>query len=127
MSRFEILSRGQVIGVSDLETGDPSMGVALGRFHPSPLYETVRPVFMLYRRATDPQAEGRSADEALLTRYYQERDALGLSVRSASGESVGTQWVHIDDYSDDLGMEGLEVSIAVDDSKTHERFFPDRE
>ena len=112
--------------MSDLETGDPSMGVAMGRFQPAPLYETVRPIFMLYRRATDPQAEGRSADEALLTRYYQQRDALGLTVRSAAGEPVGTRWIHIDDCSDELGAEGIDVSIAVDDAETHERFFPGR-
>ncbi|MBE5314752.1 MAG: hypothetical protein H4O13_05040 [Xanthomonadales bacterium] len=38
MRKFMFLDGGKEIGWSELELGDPPMGVALGRFHPSEHY-----------------------------------------------------------------------------------------
>jgi hypothetical protein len=42
MHRFTVYCSGVLIGHSALESGDPPMGVAFGRFSPLPAYEKVR-------------------------------------------------------------------------------------
>jgi len=43
MARFEVLANGVLIGHSELESGDPPMGVAEGRFLPSPANTAIQP------------------------------------------------------------------------------------
>jgi hypothetical protein len=124
MKRFQVFSGEKLIGYSDLEGQDPSMGVALGRFLPSDGYPEVAPVFRTWVRAMAPQPQGRPHDEELLAAYFRQRDALSLSVRTSSGEVVGTEWIHIADYSDDLGDDGYDLSICLDQRSVFERLFP---
>lgn len=123
MKRFLVFSGEKVIGSSDLAGQDPSMGVALGRFAPGEGYPDVAHVFRTWARATAPQLEGRPPDEDLLAAYYRQRDALSLSVRTSSGEVVHTEWIHVTDYSDDLGEDGYELSICLSQRSVFERLF----
>ena len=41
MPRFEVWHHAQLIGWSELESGDPPMGVAFGLFIPAPAYAGV--------------------------------------------------------------------------------------
>lgn len=83
-----------VIGWSELEKGDPPMGVAVGVLHPSAAYAGASP-------------------------------ASQLRVRPEGGpffDPVGG--VQVEDYSADLGPDGLEVSVVGIEAVTYERYFP---
>jgi hypothetical protein len=91
--KYEVFSGDVMIGWSELEAGDPPMGVAFGVFHPSD--------------------------------SYRAREAQGLRVRPegcAFFEPVAG--VHIEDYSADLGADGMEISVLGIDGDTYRRFFP---
>jgi hypothetical protein len=91
--RYEVFAGDVMIGWSELERGDPPMGVALGVFHPSEAYQGV---------------------------------AVGtLRLRPEGGaffEPVAG--VHIEDYSADLGADGIEVSVLGIDADTYKQYFP---
>jgi len=46
--KYNIYADGELIGWSELEGGDPPMGVAFGDFHPEPSYEKLRQIFQKY-------------------------------------------------------------------------------
>ena len=48
---------------------------------------------------------------------------LQVEVRTASGEPIGTLWVGIEDFSDEVGESGREVTLVTAESGTYERFF----
>jgi hypothetical protein len=90
MSRFEVLAGEVVIGYSDLEGGDPPMGVAFGSFQPTAEYASIRHLVL--------GSGGRLVEE------------LNLSVRVRSGRTVHAEGgVVIEDYS----FEGLSGDITV--------------
>ena len=100
--RYAIRSRGGVIGYSDLEHDDLSMGVVFGAFRPTPAYAAVRHVFRLF-------AEDR------LDEYYAARDRLGLELVDARGRVVPTETIHIEDFTDESGAAALRAeAILVD-------------
>lgn len=93
--RYEVLAGDVVIGWSELETGDPPMGVASGVLHPNEFY-----------------------DRALAV-------AGGLRVRPEGGELFEpVAGVQIEDYSRELGPEGIEVSVLGLDAEIYDRYFP---
>jgi hypothetical protein len=92
--KYEILADEIVIGWSELEKGDPPMGVALGVFHPTEAY-------------------GRLTSGAVL-RVRPEDAAFFEPVAG----------VHIEDFSGDLGPDGMEVSVLGIDADTYQRYFP---
>jgi hypothetical protein len=92
MARFEVYSGDTLIGWSELESGDPPMGVAFGRFMPGPEYQRIQP-----RVVAGP---------------HQHQSDLALSVRTLAGSVLlATGGVHITDHSAELGPEGIEVSV----------------
>ena len=121
--KYYLISKGEVIGYSELEGRDPSMGVASGEFYPGDGYADVSNVF-------------RQRSEFLAANYYDgiperaqkydetepEIDALELSLRTEGGETVGTKHISLDDFSDE-SVEEYQLSIVVDDRETYERFF----
>ena len=123
--RFQIHSGETVIGSSDLDSLDPPMGTASGDFLPSAEYHGVRPIFRLYTDATVAALDGGSHDPEVYDRYYRERDGLDLTVRLPGGEVVPTQFVHIEDFSVELGE--VSVTIAVPDSQTFAQYFEPNE
>ena len=124
--RFQIHSGETVTGSSDLDSLDPQMGTASGDFLPSAEYRRVQPVFRLFAEATGKAiVNGVSQDSGALERYHRERDGLDLTVRLPGGEVVPTQFVHIEDFSVELGEVG--VTIAVPDSQTFAQYFEPNE
>ena len=90
MHRFSVHCGDALIGWSDLETGDPPMGTAFGRFVPAPEYSQVRAAFIA---ATE-----------------QRGSAPLLSLRGSGGESIESAGgVHITD----LGMDSADIEVAV--------------
>jgi hypothetical protein len=98
--RYRILCDGEIIGSSDLEERDASLGVAGGRFVPTAAYERVRPVFQLFIAA---RADGESeADVAKLDAYETERARLVLTLQDASGKDVATSGIAVLDFAAEL-------------------------
>jgi hypothetical protein len=87
------------------------MGFAFGEFDPLPAYQVVRPVFRLFTEAEEARSRGETAAaEKQFASYYQARDALQLTLRTAGGHIVPTSVIHIYDWGD-LGRE-VEVQIS---------------
>jgi hypothetical protein len=110
--RHTVRLHGVVIGYSDLEDAEPSLGRARGRFRPGSGYELVQPVFQLYAEAVPVRGAG-TMDAEKLDRYHRSRDALGLSLEDDSGRAIRTSAIHISDYSEKRdGSIELEVLIS---------------
>jgi hypothetical protein len=106
MPRFEVYSESSLVGWSELEFGDPPMGIAVGKFIPAPAYEHIQ--------AAVVQASGEGLPD------------LRLSVRITGGEVIQTVGgVHIADYSADLGAEGQEVSVLGISYPPYDLLFPE--
>jgi hypothetical protein len=98
--RYRILCDGEIIGSSDLDERDASLGVAGGRFVPTAAYERVRPVFQLFIAA---RADGESeADAAKLDAYETARARLVLTLEDASGKSLVTSGIAVLDFAAEL-------------------------
>jgi len=112
-SMYYVIYRGEPVGRSKLKVRDRGMAVAYGDFEPLPAYNAVRPVFQLFIQAVD-ESSGRAqgADEKKLAQYYQERDALQLTLQDADGHLIQTSWIHVDDYGD----LGREMSAQISDA-----------
>jgi len=105
MPRFEVLAGATLVGHSELEHGDAPMGVALGRFLPLPAYAKIQSAVIAAR-------EGSQAH-------------LNLEVRPIGGEALPSQaGVRINDYSAELGPEGLEVEILGIGYPLYAELFP---
>ena len=101
---------GVIVGHSDLESADESLGRAWGTFRPGLGYELVQPVFRLFSEAV-PMPGGEPRDKEKLARYHAARDTLGLELVDAQGNRIATSAIHIADYSD-RGKFELEVLIS---------------
>ena len=90
---FEVVALdGEVVGTTGFEVGDPPMGVASGRFTPTPAYASIRSL--------------------VLAAAASGADGPRLRVRTRAGEYLEPcSHVHITDFSDELGDDGLEVTI----------------
>jgi hypothetical protein len=111
---YYVIYRGEPIGCSKLEGYDRGMAVAYGDFESLPAYDAVQPVFQLFIQAVDESSDrAQGADEKKLAQYYQERDALQLTLQDADGHLVQTSWIHIDDYGD----LGREMSAQIPDAR----------
>ena len=104
---------GVVVGYSDLEDLEPSLGRARGRFRPGVGYDLVQPVFQLFAEAV-PAPGAQVTDEAKLDRYHRARDALGLSLEDDTGRSIRTSAIHISDYSERRGG-SIELEVLISD------------
>lgn len=112
---YEVLLGDEVIGRSNLEYRDTSMGVAHGGFTPTLAFTKVTDVFALF---AESQGDTGTVDEAKLRDYYTRRDSLGLRLRSAAGATIDTEAIHIVDFRAELDDEDacqLEVNLASHD------------
>ncbi|HEY1398977.1 hypothetical protein [Roseateles sp.] len=102
--RFDVLWESLVVGSTELESGDPPMGVAFGRFHPSDSYVLIR-------------------ERCLLDAGIQAQ--LRLSIRHRDGrviECLGG--VHIQDASTELGPHEIEVTALGIGYPLYKELFP---
>ncbi|WP_242209080.1 MULTISPECIES: hypothetical protein [unclassified Pseudomonas] len=104
MSRFEIFSNGQHIGWSDLELGDPPMGVACGVFVPSPDYSGF-------------QQQIRASTQ-------RDQRHLNFAVRIVGGEQIRAT-VSIADYSADCGPDAIEITVLGIEYPEYGEIFPE--
>jgi len=94
---------------------DHSMGVVQGPFVPFDAYERVRAVFRLFVEASLAEHDTPAKHDAkeMFERYYQELDALHLSVTTADGRPIPTASVYVEDYLVELGDDGYEGVFIV--------------
>lgn len=112
--RHTVKLNGIIVGHSELEERDASLGRAHGRFRPGLGYELVQPIFRLFSEAVPvPGAEPRDQDK--LSRYHAARDKLGLELVDASGKSIPTSAIHIADYTVERGNDALELDVLIAD------------
>jgi hypothetical protein len=104
---------GVVIGYSELEDVEPSLGRARGRFRPGIGYDLVQPVFRLFVDAV-PTPGGEVGDAAMLERYHRSRDALGLALEDDAGRPIRTSAIHISDYSQQRGG-AIDLEVLISD------------
>jgi hypothetical protein len=104
--RHTVKLAGVIVGHSDLEHTDASLGRAWGAFRPGLGYELVQPVFELFREAT-PMRGGEPRDLEKLDRYHAARDKLGLLLVDDRGAVIRTSVIHIADYTPNLELDVL--------------------
>ena len=112
--RHTVRLHGVIVGHSDLELMDPTLGRAWGEFRPGLGYELVQPVFQLFAQAVPRDASRK--DKELLQRYHESRDALNLELQDDRGRVIGTSAIHIADYSDDSGSPPPELDVLISDT-----------
>ena len=100
---FRIFYDGKWIGSSDLEQGDPPMGVAHGRFFPEPSYFDFQPVFQ--------------------NLWEETQDHLNISVLQPSGDALGAKATRIDDHPE-LGNSDIEVCVIGIEADLYQKLFP---
>ena len=106
MPRFNILSGSTLIGYSELEFGDPPMGVAFGKFLPSPAYATIQ--------------------EAVIASNEGSQGHLCLSAQKVEGEVLLPETgVRILDFSAELDPDEIEVSVVGIGYPLYGELFPE--
>jgi hypothetical protein len=95
-----------VIGFSVIESGDPSMGCAYGRFTPAPAYSAIRQHCIRYRDEWKP-VPGLSVEEA-----------KGLVLECSGG-------FQIVDYSHEIGSHGIQLHLLGITIPPYADLFPD--
>ncbi len=112
--RHTVKLHGVIVGHSELESADESLGRAWGVFRPGLGYELVQPVFLLFSEAV-PMPGGEPRDQEKLARYHAARDRLGLQLVDAEGRRIGTTTIHIADYTKGGGGGALELEVLIGD------------
>ena len=112
--RHTVKLHGVIVGHSDLEETDVTLGRAWGRFRPGLGYELVQPVFRLFTEAV-PMRGGEPRDQEKLARYHAARDTLGLSLVDAEGREIRTSAIHIADYTTEWDTKALELEVLISD------------
>ncbi|MBN2990868.1 hypothetical protein JWR97_04780 [Pseudomonas cedrina subsp. fulgida] len=104
MPRFEIFSDGQPIGWSDLEHGDPPMGVAHGLFIPGPGYSGIQ--------------------EQVRASTQRDQRHFKFTVR-VDGVEVPASGVSIADYSVNSEADEMEVAVLGIEYPAYGDVFPE--
>ena len=104
MARFEVFVNAVLVGHSELEFGDPPMGVAFGRFLPLPAYYAIQPTVIA--------AKGGQLEQMRLSVCIDG----GAQLQCSGG-------VHLVDHSV-KGHEEIEVSVLGVNWPQYEEVFP---
>jgi hypothetical protein len=103
--RFEVKFGSEIIGFSELEGGDPPMGVASGRFVPTPTYRSIQEYCIEHRDSWESLPE--------LTVCL----AGGAPIECAGG-------VQIIDFSREIGEAGIEIHLNGVTNPPYNDLFP---
>ena len=106
MSQYRILWDQTLIGYSALESGDPPMGVASGKFLPLPEYGAVQ-------------------DRCIASRDVSQ-EHLPLSATQSDGQLIPALGVSILDFSIELGASEIEVHVTGIGYPLYEELFPNQ-
>lgn len=104
MARYDVYSRGVLVGHSLLEHGDPPMGVAFGAFTPNEAYREI-------------QNECRT--------NHADQTALELSVRTESGIEISCAGVAILESSAQSDRPYAELNVLGITHPRYDDLFPD--
>jgi hypothetical protein len=102
---FTVKLGAEIIGVAELEGGDPPMGVAFGRMTPTAVYSHVKAQHAIHE-------EIGGAIPGLTV-----EDSTGTKLECSGG-------VQIADYSEALGENGLQVFVYGIPYRRYEELFP---
>jgi hypothetical protein len=120
--RFNLFANDELIGYSELEGSDPSMGVRGGRFVPHDNYSKYQNLFREHSRIrTGMRVDVEPPDD--YERLRKHINSFNLRLETNDGEVVGTKHIDLEDFSEVLGEDGYELSIVVDDRSTYDEFF----
>lgn len=103
MPTFEVYYANMLVGFSDLENGDPPMGVAFGQFKPTDAYRTIQKQFI---------------------ENHSDQASLELTVRTADNETIQCAGIGILDYSPEAGEECIELNVLGISYPAYEELFP---
>ncbi|WAC63710.1 hypothetical protein OVA13_02655 [Pseudoxanthomonas sp. SL93] len=106
MSQYRILWDETLIGYSALESGDPPMGVAFGKFVPLPGYEAVQARCIASREMS--------------------QEHLPISATQSDGQLIPALGVSILDFSIELGASEIEVHVIGIGYPLYEELFPNQ-
>lgn len=104
MDPFCVYSKQVQIGYSNLEMGDPPMGVAFGRFVPSDEYRNIQALVIACREQTQEHFE--------------------FSVFQPNGALLPNIGINIQDFSPELGPEEIEMAIMGIPYPLYQELFP---
>ncbi len=103
--RFEVKVGSETIGYTDLEAGDPPMGVASGRFLPTAAYDSIRPYCIKHRHNWVAIPE--------------------LSVSTPAGARLEcTGPIQILDFSPELGSTDIQIDVCGIVKTLYAELFP---
>lgn len=100
---FRIFYNGEWIGSSDLEIGDPPMGVAMGRFFPEPCYFEYQAIFQKL--------------------WDESQDHLEIVTIQPSGEKLPASATRIDDHPE-IETSAISVRVFGIDAGLYKELFP---
>src|SRR5437899_830307 len=104
--RFTVKLGNQVIGSSVIESGDPSMGCAYGKFVPTSAYGAIQKHCIQHREKWVP-VPGLTVEES-----------TGIQLECNGG-------FQIVDYSPELGSEAIELHLLGITTPPYQELFPD--
>jgi hypothetical protein len=105
MASYSVFSGNRLIGTSDLERGDPPMGVASGKLRPTSVYATIR----------------AECIAALDTGRWE---PLALSVQTENGKPLPAQGGVMILDSQEIDLYQIEVHVAGIPYPLYEELFP---
>jgi hypothetical protein len=103
MSKYQVFIDNILIGHSDLECGDPPMGIASGHFFPLPVYTEFQSQFIPLRELSQSH--------------------LALAVTTSDGKIVPAKCIAIFDYSEEL--DEIQVAVIGIEYLLYEELFPE--
>ncbi len=122
--RYEVYANQVAVGWSELEWGDPPMGVARGIFHPYASYSTIEASIREYTSLI----WGQTTDENQLAVVQETIAAMRLVVRAPDdNEIIPCIVVELVDVFDLEGETGREVSVLGIPYPTYSKYFSDHE
>src|SRR5689334_19502906 len=104
--RYRFYHGDVLIGCSELEHADPSMGIRMGRFHPGDGYLVIEPICKVVSmvRFDEHWAQFNPGEAIGLERLRARREQLQklvddfhLRLETEEGRTIGTSWIHIED------------------------------
>jgi hypothetical protein len=119
--RFNLFANDELIGYSEFEDADPSMGVRSGKFVRHHNYSKYQNLFREHSRSrTEIQVDVQPADE--YEKLRKQLESLRLRIETDNGEAVGTMAIDLEDFSEELGEDGDVLSMVVVERSTYEKF-----